>query len=375
MLSGKIPPTQCTGCSVRKTALYEQHKLLGASFEQMYDGWSLVSHYNDSAQEHLAVRNGIGIIDVSHRGRLRLTGTERAEYLHRIVSNEVTQLPSGSGNYAMILTNRGKIIADMDVIVAEDYIDLITNAVTKEVLYQNLDKYLIADDVEITDITAETGIILISGTNSELLIKELLEADVGNLEEYQSIDGKIAGLSVKCVCGLETGEIGFQLHVNSTSELSDLWRILMTERRDFEVIPVGLKALNSLRIEAGIPRFGNELDDSIIPLEAELEKAIDFEKGCYIGQEIIARMKYRGHTNRLLRGIEIDSEDLPNEKTAIYSGEKQIGYVTSAVKSPTLNKVIALGYVRTAFTEHGSEVKIKTENGWVNATVSSLPFY
>jgi folate-binding protein YgfZ len=208
-----------------------------------------------------------------------------------------------------------------------------------------------------------------------LFIKELLAADVGNLEEYQSIDGKIAGLSVKCVCGLETGEIGFQLHVNSTSELSDLWRILMTERRDFEVIPVGLKALNSLRIEAGIPRFGNELDDSIIPLEAELEKAIDFEKGCYIGQEIIARMKYRGHTNRLLRGIEIDSEDLPNEKTAIYSGEKQIGYVTSAVKSPTLNKVIALGYVRTAFTKHGSEVKIKTENGWVNATVSSLPFY
>ena len=193
--------TQRTESFMRKTALYEQHKLLNANFDQMYDGWFLVSHYNDSVQEHLAVRNGIGIIDVSHRGRLRLTGTERAEYLHRIVSNEVTQLPSGSGNYAMILTNRGKIIADMDVIVAEDYIDLITNAVTKEVLYQNLDKYLIADDVEITDITTETGIILISGTNSELFIKELLEADVGNLEEYQSIDGKIAGLSVKCVCG------------------------------------------------------------------------------------------------------------------------------------------------------------------------------
>ena len=105
-----------------------------------------------------------------------------------------------------------------------------------------------------------------------------------------------------------------------------------------------------------------------------MEKAINFEKGCYIGQEIVARMKYRGHPNRLLRGIEIDSEDLPNEKTAICSGGKQIGYVTSTVKSPTLNKIIALGYVRTAFTEHGSEVEIEIENGWVSARVSSLPF-
>ena len=340
----------------------------------MYGGWSLVSHYNDSAQEHRAVRNGIGIIDVSHRGRLRLTGTERAEYLHRIVSNEVTKLPPGGGNYAMILTNRGKIIADMDVIVAEDHIDLITNALAQENLHRNLDKYLIADDVEITDITAETGIILISGTDSELFIKGLLGIDVGNLEEYHSVNGKIGDLSVKCVSRSETGETGFQLHVNSTSELSDLWQTLITKGRDFEVTPVGLKALNSLRLEAGIPRFGNELDDSIIPLEAELEKAINFEKGCYIGQEIVARMKYRGHPNRLLRGIEIDSEDLPNEKTAICSGGKQIGYVTSTVKSPTLNKIIALGYVRTAFTEHGSEVEIEIENGWVSARVSSLPF-
>ena len=359
---------------MKKTALYEQHKLLNANFGQMYDGWSLVSHYNDSVQEHLAVRNGIGIIDTSHRGRLRLTGTERAEYLHRIVSNEVTKLSPGGGNYAMILTNRGKIIADMNVVVAEDYIDLITNAIAKEDLHRSLDKYLIADDVEINDITAETGIILVSGVNSGLFIESLLGIDVDNLEEYQSVNGKIADLSVKCVSSLETGEVGFQLHVNSASELSDLWQVLIAEGKSFGVVPVGLKALNSLRLEAGIPWFGNELDDSIIPLEAELEKAVNFEKGCYIGQEIVARMKYRGHPNRLLRGLEIDSEDLPSEKAVIRSGEKQIGYVTSVVKSPTLNKTIALGYVRTAFTEHGSEVEIEIENEWVNAIVSSLPF-
>ena len=366
--------TQRTESFMRKTALYEQHKLLNANFDQMYDGWFLVSHYNDSVQEHLAVRNGIGIIDVSHRGRLRLTGTERAEYLHRIVSNEVTKLPSGGGNYAMILTNRGKIIADMNVIVAEDYIDLITDAIAKEDLHRNLDKYLIADDVEINDITAETGIILVSGVNSGSFIESLLGVDVANLEEYQSVNGKIVDLSVKCVSSLETGEVGFQLHVNSASELSDLWQVLIAEGKSFGVVPVGLKALNSLRLEAGIPWFGNELDDSIIPLEAELEKAVNFEKGCYIGQEIVARMKYRGHPNRLLRGLEIDSEDLPSEKAVIRSGEKQIGYVTSVVKSPTLNKTIALGYVRMAFTEHGSEVEIEIENEWVNAIVSSLPF-
>ena len=144
---------------------------------------------------------------------------------------------------------------------------------------------------------------------------------------------------------------------------------------DFDVKPIGLTALNSLRIEAGIPRYGAELDDSIIPLEAELEHAIDFEKGCYIGQEIVARMKHRGHPNRLLRGLEIECDTPPVHNDLIFGAEKEVGWITSAVNSPTLGKTIALGYVRMAFTDAGSKVEIDMANGRVNAIVVSLPFY
>jgi folate-binding protein YgfZ len=154
--------------------------------------------------------------------------------------------------------------------------------------------------------------------------------------------------------------------------LEGLWEKLMDERADIQAI--GWDALESLRIEAGTPIYGSELTDSIIPLEAELEHAIDFEKGCYIGQEIIARMKYRGHPNRLLRGIEIDSDSPIPQQSKIFSGDKEVGWVTSSTYSPTLEKPIALGYVRMAVTEPGSQIQIETSEGRISGTVVCLPF-
>jgi folate-binding protein YgfZ len=154
----------------------------------------------------------------------------------------------------------------------------------------------------------------------------------------------------------------------------------MTEGARFDVQPIGWNALESLRIEAGVPRYGTELTDSIIPLEAELEHAIDFEKGCYIGQEIVARMKYRGHPNRLLRGIEIDADftlqdchKLPLD-ARVFNGDKEVGWITSATFAPTLGKSVALGYVRMEVTEAGSRVQIKTSEGYVDGAVVLLPF-
>ena len=154
----------------------------------------------------------------------------------------------------------------------------------------------------------------------------------------------------------------------------------MTEGARFNAQPIGWNALESLRIETGVPRYGAELTDSVIPLEAELEHAIDFEKGCYIGQEIVARMKYRGHPNRLLRGIEIEanltSQDCHRhlQGARVFKEEKEVGWITSATFAPTLEKSIALGYVRMQVTEAGSRVRIETLEGSVDGTVMLLPF-
>ena len=359
---------------MKRTPLYETHHTLGATFTENYEDWELVCHFTDSYQEHCAVRQSVGVVDFSHRGRLRLTGSDRAAYLHRIISNDVEGLSVGEGNYATILTNRGKIISDMNVCVFEDSIGIETNAETISILYQELDKYLIADDVTIEDVTERTGVIGVHGPKSAELLQDAYGFDVRDLPEYHSLVDEIDGRCIVCVRANETGEVGYNLCVASES-IEWLWDTILTKGRAFGAEPVGLTALNSLRIEAGIPRYGAELDDSIFPGEAELEKAISFEKGCYIGQEIVARMKYRGHPNRLLRGFEVASDTPPQRGDRLFDGDKEIGWMTSAVVSPTLGRTIGLGYVRVAFTDEGSEVKVEMADGRVNAIVRLLPFY
>ena len=359
---------------MKRTPLYEIHGALGATFTESCEDWQLVGHFTDPRQEHRTVRQGVGVIDLSHRGRLRLTGNDCAQYLHRIISNDVEGVAVGKGNYATILTNRGKIIADMKVYVFEDSIGIETNAETTSILYQELDKYLIADDVTIEELTEHTGAVGVHGPKSAELLQEVYGFDVGDLPEYHSVVHEIDGRRIVCVRANETGEVGYNLCTASES-MEWLWDTFLTKGRAFSAEPVGLTALNSLRIEAGIPRFGAELGDSVFPLEAELEGAISFEKGCYIGQEIVARMKYRGHPNRLLRGFEITSDAPPQSGDRLFDEDKEIGWLTSAVVSPTLGKTIGMGYVRVAFTDEGSQVEVQTAGSRVDATVRLLPFY
>ncbi len=359
---------------MNRTPLYQIHDALGATFTGNHEDWELVAHFTDPHEEHRTVRQDVGVVDLSHRGRLRLTGNDRAAYLHRIISNDVEALSVGEGNYATILTNRGKIIADMKVYVFEDSIGIETNGETRSILYRELDKYLIVDDVTIEDFTEQTSVVGVHGQKSAELLQEIYGLDVGNLPEYHSIVHEIDGRRIICVRANETGEVGYNLCTASES-IEWLWDTILTKGRAFGAEPVGLTALDSLRIEAGIPRYGAELDDSVFPGEADLEQAISFEKGCYIGQEIVARMKYRGHPNRLLRGFEIASDILPRKGDLLFAGDKEIGWLTSAVVSPTLGKTIGLGYVRVAFTDEGSQVEIGSVDSRSNATVRLLPFY
>ncbi len=359
---------------MKRTPLYETHHTLGAAFTKNDEDWELVGHFTDPHQEHCAVRQGVGVIDLSHRGRLHLTGNDRAAYLHRIISNDVEGLAVGAGNYATILTNRGKIIADLKVYAFEDSIGIDTNAETTSILYQELDKYLIADDVTIEVIMERTGVVGVHGPNAPELLRDAYGFDVEQLPEHHSVAHEIDGRRIICICANETGEVGYNLYTESES-MEWLWDTTLMKGRTFSAQPVGLTALNSLRIEAGIPRYGAELDDSILPLEAELEQAINFEKGCYIGQEIVARMKYRGHPNRLLRGFEITSDTPPQKGDRLFDGDKDVGWLTSVIVSPTFGKTIGMGYVRIAFTDEGSQVEVETADGRVNATVRLLPFY
>ena len=373
---------------MKKTPLHHTHKQLGARFAKTHEDWHIAAAFTDPVAEHHAVRNSVGIVDVSYRSRHQLIGEDRTKFLNRIISNDVENLAPGQGTYATLLTHRGKIIADLNVYILEDAILMDTAPETAENIFNELDKYILADDVELSDLTPEMGAIAVHGPKSVELIQSLLRiSDLTDLPERHSRvcpAGTLFEHPIICVRTGMTGEVGYTLYT-ATEALVSLWdALLMTEGAQFNAQPVGWNALESLRIEAGIPRYGTELTDAVIPLEAELEHAIDFEKGCYIGQEIVARMKYRGHPNRLLRGIEID--DTPTSQAnseplcsgaPIFSpdnADKEIGWVTSATFAPTLAKQIALAYVRMAVTEPGSRVQIETSNKRVEGTVVLLPF-
>ncbi|MXV73656.1 aminomethyl transferase family protein [Candidatus Poribacteria bacterium] len=368
---------------MKTTSLHYIHEQLGATFAEKHQGWNIAAQFTDAVSEHHAVRNSVGIVDLSYRSRHQLTGDDRAKFLHRIISNDIEGLSAGQGTYATLLTHRGKIIADLNIYVLEDAIIIDAAPETAENLFGELDKYIIADDVELSDLTAETGAMAVHGPKSSELVQSVLGvSDVAALPErhncVREVDERFKH-PIVCVRTDTTGEVGYMLYT-AAEALASLWEALMTEGSQFNVQPIGWNALESLRIEAGIPRYGTELTDAVIPLEAELEHAIDFEKGCYIGQEIVARMKYRGHPNRLLRGIEID--DSPTFEDGcelrpgarVFNGEKEVGWLTSTTFAPTLGKQVALGYVRIAVTEAGSRVQIETSNGQVDATVVLLPF-
>ena len=240
---------------MKKTPLNQTHLALGATFANIHDGWELVAHFTDPQPEHQAVRNSVGILDLSHRGRLRLTGDDRLKYLNRIISNEVEKLKVGEGTYATILTNRGKIIADMKVLIFENSIGIDTNAETTESLFQELDKYIIADDVMLEDLTDETGLLSIQGPESAALVQAVLGVDVSTLAEYQSVVHEINDLWIVCARTNETGEVGYNLYMEAAL-MEWVWETALTNGHDFDAQPVGLTAFDSLRIEAGTPQYG-----------------------------------------------------------------------------------------------------------------------
>ena len=356
---------------MKTTPLYNLHSKLGATFAECFDGWTLPLHYSDPISEHLAVRSDIGITDISYQGVLELTGEDRASFLHRLISNDVENLSVGEGNYATLLTHRGKIIADINVYNLEESIYVITAPQVIDTLFTELDKYIIADDVELKKVT-DVGIIAVAGPTTMDLVESVLDTEnLDSLTEYGSISVEFKNDCVHCIRSDFFGEIGLNL-ITSSGNLEELWKSLTSFRTD--VTPFGYQTQESLRIEAGTPVYSKELTDSVIPLEAELDYAIDFEKGCYIGQEIVARMKYRGHPNRLLRGIEIQSDEIVPINTKIYDGDKEIGWVTSSTYSPSLEKQIALGYVRMAYTDPGCTVQLAVSDGHITGTIVVLPF-
>jgi len=324
------------------------------------------------AREVNAVRTSVGYADLSNRGKLRITGRERATWLHNIVSNMVEKLAVGDGNYGTFLTDRGKMVGDFRLLVRDDCLLLDTEPELADSLPAAMDRFLISEDAEIHRDHDRWTLLGLMGPQSAEWVSRALVIDVPGLALYGSIEAERDGTRVVVSRQNRAGETGYDLWLDPS---------LAAKVRDMlstaGVTEIGSDALEVLRIEAGIARYGADTHDDIIPLEARLDHAIHYEKGCYIGQEIIARMHYRGHPNKLLICLRFDGGVVPEPLTDIYpepGAEKRNGWVTSTTYSPTLDAVIGLGYVRAQQAITGARFVVKVGDDWVGVELSEKPF-
>ena len=367
--------------------LHEFHHGLGASFTEM-NGAEIVNDYGNWLAEHAALRTTVGVIDLSFRSRICLVGADRARFLHGQVTNDVKKLHTGEGCYSAITTAKGKMESDLNIfaLTEELLLDFEPNLVQK--ISQRLEKFIVADDVQIVDAAPHYGLLSVQGpkvadvVRALDLFKELPAQPLGSVKISDPTLGEIylvnhARLASGATDISSAATIfGFDLFIpnNSLGAVADK---LIAAARQIGGRAVGWTAFETVRIEAGIPRFGADMDETNIPLECGIEsRAVTYSKGCYIGQEIINRIHSVGHVNRELRGLRLadDLKSLPVRGDKLFHVGKEVGYITSAVKSPALNVNLALGYVRRETNQIGNELTMRTAAGESLATITELPF-
>ncbi|MDE2825007.1 MAG: aminomethyltransferase family protein [Gemmatimonadota bacterium] len=341
-------------------------------------GRPAVLHYGDAAAEYRAVRTAAGVSDLSGRGKLCMTGLDRQRFLHRVVTNDVEQLGAGEGVYACMLTPQGKIISDMTVHVRGEDLLIDVEPGMAEVLRDTLDRYALMDDVEITDVTEQYGLIGVSGRRADDCLQNLA-GSLPPLPPGGNAEIELSGVPATVARTHRTGERDYDIYVPAESA-DEIWKALLAGAGDGEddgapCVPIGYETLEVLRVEAGIPRCTAELDDRIIPNEAVKDQAVSFTKGCYIGQEPVVMMEHRGRPNRLLSGLVIEGESLPERNAVIRKDGKDAGWITTAVHGRAVDGIIALGFVRRRSMAAGGPLEVEVDGAPARAEIADLPFY
>ena len=337
------------------------------------EGWLLPIDFGSSVAEYEAVRSRAGILDLCHRAILEFTGPDRLSYLQGMISNDLKPLTPGQGVYATFLNVQGKVLGDCRVLCMEDSFLIDLWEPIKQKILDHLNRYLVADEVEISDLNGRYGILSIQGPQSGGLLRGLTESAHIPQEPLQHSVVHISGAEVRVMRFSHTGEEGFDF-VIPVGELDRLAWHFTEAAKVFAARWVGEEAQESLRVEAGIPRYGVDFSEETLLLEVGLAHAVSFTKGCYLGQEVVERIRSRGHVNKKLCGLVLDGREPARFGDAIRASDKVVGSITSSIYSPSLGRTIALGYVHKDAWAPGTNLLVTHNGSSINATVVELPF-
>ncbi len=369
---------------LRKTALNSTHRRLGAKMVD-FGGWDMPVEYSGPSSsglvaEHLAVRTGVGVFDVSHMGDIQLRGPSSLAAVQRISMNDASKLAVGQAHYSALLYPQGTFVDDVIVhkLSENDYL-LVINAGTREKDVQWVRSQIGGmPGVHVSDYSDYYTQLAIQGPRAAETMAKLTNADLSAIKNYWFTWGTVCGLANTLIARTGyTGEDGFEIYVPSDEPTSvRVWNEVLEAGREFGILPCGLGARNTLRLESAMALYGHEISAELNVFEAGLDRYCKLEKGAFVGSEALEKIKAEGGPKRKLVGLEVVERGIARDGYGVFDGEgKQIGYVTSGSPAPFLKKNIALAYVPLDHAAVGSEVVVQCRSNPVRAKVVPLPFY
>jgi len=360
--------------SVQRTPLYDCHREAGGRLVE-FAGWEMPVQYSGVIEEHRAVRGAAGLFDVSHMGEILVTGEGAESFLQGLTPNNVAKLRVGRAHYSGLLSEEGTYIDDLLVyrLAADEFLLVVNAANVADDFAWVARQAEGASGVSLADVSSAWALLALQGPRAVEILSAHTEVDLASIRYYRFKRGELAGMPVLFSRTGYTGEDGFELYLGP-EDAPAVWRLLLESGADAGLIPAGLGARDTLRLEAGMALYGHEIDRTTTPLDAGLNWVVKFDSGDFIGRQALVRQKESG-THRTLIGFEVVGRGIAREGFPVVRDGEVVGRVTSGTWSPTFEKALGMAYVPNDLAAPGTALTLEIRGRQVEAKVAEIPFY
>ena len=360
--------------NLKKTPLNAAHRELGGKMVD-FGGWDMPVQYPAGViEEHMATRTRAGLFDVSHMGEIWVEGEDAIPFINRITTNDVTKLVDGQAHYSALTNAKGGVVDDLLVYrFDQGKLLLVVNAGTTDKDWDWITSHDKGENVTLTNASADYCQIAVQGPEAVDILKTLTDTNLDEIKYYHFTTGRVDGVESIISRTGYTGEDGFEVYADS-KYAEQLWKKLLEAGASVGILPCGLAARNTLRLESAMSLYGHELSDDITPLEANLGWITKLNKGDFIGSDALKEKKERGLSRRIV-GFEMTQPGIARDGHDVFIDDKRVGYVTSGSPAPFLKKNIGLAFLPVEFANDGQEIKIDVRGKHLSAKVVPTPFY
>lgn len=360
--------------NLKKTPLNEIHRSSGGKMVD-FGGWDMPVQYSAGViAEHLATRERAGLFDVSHMGEIFVEGEDAIAFINRITTNDVTKLVDGQAHYSALTNENGGVVDDLLVYrFDQDKLLLVVNASTTEKDWDWITSQVKEEAITLTNASKDYCQIAVQGPKAVEIAQKFTDENLNEIKYYHFTVGKFDGVDAIISRTGYTGEDGYEIYADP-KYAAQIWNHLLAAGAEFDILPCGLAARNTLRLESAMSLYGHELSDEISPLEAGLGWICKINKGDFVGREPMSKLKTDGLKRKLV-GFELTDKGIARDEMDVYINDKKVGVVTSGSPAPFLKKNIGLAFVPTEFANIGQEIKIDVRGKHLAASIVPTPFY